>query len=66
MHVDGLWYFGSDIGSYHVQHLSACNLKRTFVSYGVRRDWSSEEQGQGHEFLYHATQVKNIWIPAGV
>jgi hypothetical protein len=23
------------------------------------------EQGEGHEFLYEATQVKNIWVPTG-
>lgn len=66
MNVDALWYFGSAIGSYHVEYKSALNLKRTFVSYGVKRDWTSPEQGQGVEFLYHSVQVKNIWIPAGV
>lgn len=66
MDVNSLWYFGSAIGSYHVEHRSASNLKRTWVSYGQDRDWSSPLQGQGQEFLYHATQVKNIWIPAGV
>ena len=66
MNVDALWYFGSAIGSFNVEHKSALNLKRTFVGYGVKRDWRSPEQGQGIEFLYHAVQVKNIWIPAGV
>jgi hypothetical protein len=23
------------------------------------------EQGEGHEFLHEATQVKNIWVPTG-
>ena len=27
--------------------------------------WASAEQGVGHEFLYHAVQVKNIWVPTG-
>ena len=66
MDVNALWYFGTPIGAYHVEHRSAANLKRTWVSYGEQRDWYDPQQGQGHEFLYHATQVKNIWIPAGV
>jgi aldehyde dehydrogenase (NAD+) len=63
--VDALWYFGSAEGSYHVEYESAVNVKRTWVSYGIPRDWKSIEQGAGHEFLYHATQVKNIWVPTG-
>jgi aldehyde dehydrogenase (NAD+) len=63
--VDALWYFGTAEGSFHVEYDSAANVKRTWVSYGIRRDWSSAEQGEGHEFLYHATQVKNIWVPTG-
>jgi aldehyde dehydrogenase (NAD+) len=66
MDVNAMWYFGSAIGSYHVEYNSSCNVKRTFVSYGKERDWASHEQGQGREFLYHAVQVKNIWITAGV
>jgi aldehyde dehydrogenase (NAD+) len=63
--VDGVWYFGSAQGSYHVEYESAVNVKRTWVGYGMPRDWKSCEQGTGHEFLYHATQVKNIWVPTG-
>ena len=40
-------------------------MKRTWVDYGVSRDWQNEEQGQGEEFLYHATQVKNVWLTMG-
>jgi aldehyde dehydrogenase (NAD+) len=29
------------------------------------RDWRDARQGEGREFLRHATQVKNIWIPYG-
>jgi len=65
MDVNAVWYFGTDIGSYHVENLSAGNLKRTFVNYGEKRDWHDAEQGAGIEFLYHASQFKNIWIPAG-
>jgi aldehyde dehydrogenase (NAD+) len=31
----------------------------------MARDWTSPEQGEGHEFLHEATQVKNIWVPTG-
>lgn len=63
--IQALWYFGSAEGSKFVEWTSAENLKRTWVNYGADRDWSDRQQGQGEEFLYHATQVKNIWIPMG-
>jgi aldehyde dehydrogenase (NAD+) len=63
--VDSVWYFGSAEGSYHVEHESAVNIKRTWVGYGNPRDWADPQQGAGREFLYHATQVKNIWVPTG-
>jgi aldehyde dehydrogenase (NAD+) len=40
-------------------------MKRTWVDYGLKRDWLSPEQGEGEEFLRQATQVKNIWVPTG-
>ncbi len=63
--VDSVWYFGSAEGSYHVENESAANMKRTWTGYGLPRDWMSREQGEGHEFLHEATQVKNIWVPTG-
>ncbi len=63
--LDGLWYFGDAQGSAEVERLSAGNMKRTWVSYGHGRDWTDTRQGEGDEFLEHATQVKNIWIPYG-
>jgi aldehyde dehydrogenase (NAD+) len=63
--VDGVWYFGSADGSRLVELAATGNLKRTWVSYGRARDWMSTEQGEGHEFLRAATQVKNIWVPVG-
>jgi aldehyde dehydrogenase (NAD+) len=63
--VDAVWYFGSAEGSYHVEHESAVNVKRTWVGNGLPRDWADLQQGAGREFLYHATQVKNIWVPTG-
>jgi aldehyde dehydrogenase (NAD+) len=63
--VDAVWYFGSAEGCYHVEYESAANMKRTWVSYGISRDWYDPEQGADEEFLHEATQVKNIWIPTG-
>jgi aldehyde dehydrogenase (NAD+) len=63
--VDAVWYFGSAEGSYHVEYESAANMKRTWVGYGIPRDFTDPEQGEGHEFLHEATQVKNIWVPTG-
>jgi aldehyde dehydrogenase (NAD+) len=63
--VDAVWYFATAEGSYHVEYESAANMKRTWVNYGLPRDWTSSEQGAGHEFLHEATQVKNIWVPTG-
>jgi len=63
--VDSVWYFGSAEGSYHVEFESAANMKRTWVGYGLPRDWMDREQGEGHEFLHESTQVKNIWVPTG-
>jgi aldehyde dehydrogenase (NAD+) len=63
--IDGIWYFGSAQGSEDVERLSAGNMKRTWVNYGKMRDWVGVAEGEGEEFLRHATQVKNIWIPYG-
>jgi len=63
--VQAIWYFGSAEGSKAVELRSAENVKRTWVNYGVARDWSSPAQGQGMEFLHQAVQVKNIWLPIG-
>jgi len=62
--VDGIWYFGSE-ESEMIEHDASENMKRTWVSYGKYRDWYTTEQGEGQEFLRHATQIKNIWIPYG-
>ena len=63
--VDSVWYFGEAEGSFHVEYESAANMKRTWVGYGLPRNWLDHEQGEGHEFLHEATQVKNIWVPTG-
>ena len=63
--VDGLWHFGSQEGAAEAERLAAGNMKRTWVSYGRPRNWLDAVQGEGEEFLEHASQVKNIWVPYG-
>jgi aldehyde dehydrogenase (NAD+) len=65
LEVAALWYFGSKSGSEMVEHESAGNLKATWVTHDKARDWFNPEQSQGEEFLRHATQIKNIWVPYG-
>ena len=65
LEVAALWYFGSKSGSEMVERESAGNLKATWVTHGKARDWFNPEQSQGVEFLRHATQIKNIWVPYG-
>eukprot|EP00039_Didymoeca_costata_P028699 m.21983 g.21983 ORF g.21983 m.21983 type:complete len:855 (+) comp7307_c0_seq1:62-2626(+) len=63
--VEAMWYFGTAEGSRFVESVAAENVKRTMVNYGMPRDWFDGEQGQGEEFLYQATESKNIWLPMG-
>ncbi|MEM7105639.1 MAG: aldehyde dehydrogenase family protein [Bacteroidota bacterium] len=63
--IEGMWYFGSKDGSKLVEHASAENMKRTWVSFGKHRDWNNPAHGMGQEFLRKATIIKNIWVPYG-
>ena len=63
--VQAVWYFGSGVGSKFVESAAAENMKRTWVNYGMERNWEDCHQGQGKEFLRHAVQVKNVWMPMG-
>jgi len=63
--VDAIWYMGGKAGSELVERLSADNMKRSWVSRGLHRDWRKEKHGAGELFLRHAVEVKNIWIPYG-
>ena len=65
LEVAAMWFFGTKSGSEMVERESAGNLKATWVSHGKARDWFNPEQSQGEEFLRHATQIKNIWVPYG-
>jgi aldehyde dehydrogenase (NAD+) len=63
--VASVWYVGSARTSAIVERESAGNLKSTWVNHGKRRNWLDDHQAQGWEYLRHAVQVKNIWIPYG-
>ncbi len=62
--VNALWCFPAIGDAAALERLSAGNMKPTWVDRRVR-DWLDPEQGAGPEFLRHASQVKNIWIPYG-
>ena len=63
--VDGIWYFGSQEGSKNIELLSTDSMKRSWVNFGKHRNWLNISHGEGQEFLRHATEIKNIWIPYG-
>ncbi len=56
--VDAIWSFAGL--SKALDEASADDIKQVWTS--GPRDWATAE---GREFLRHATQVKNIWIPYG-
>lgn len=60
MNVDAIWHFGKHAKT--VEYESATNLKRCWTASDTK-DWLNN--GQGQEFLRHASQVKNIWAPYG-
>jgi aldehyde dehydrogenase (NAD+) len=63
--VAALWYHGSKQGGAAVEQASAGNLKPVWSFAGKRVDWLSDREAQGPDYLRHATQVKNIWVPYG-
>jgi aldehyde dehydrogenase (NAD+) len=62
--VDAVWYWGTAEGARRVELASAGNMKRTWAAWEPR-DWMDPRLGEGREFLRHATQVKNVWVPYG-
>ncbi len=60
--LDALWSFSSSDLSGVIEAKSAGNLKRTWVNNGRATDWALAE---GRDWLDHATEVQNIWIPWG-
>ncbi len=63
--IAAVWYFGTKEGSAKVEAASIGNLKATWVNNGRAVPWSDAKAGQGRDYLRHATQVKNIWVPYG-
>ena len=65
--VDALWHHDARPDAHQrLEASSAVNLKRTWVAGATPRDWFDDTQGEGREFLQHATRVKNVWVPYGV
>ena len=62
--VDAIWYFGSAEGVKACELASVGNMKQTWCE-SAARDWMDPARSEGREFLRHASQVKNIWIPYG-
>ncbi len=50
-------YFGTAEGSKFVEYASANSVKRTWVNYGLCRDWLDTEQGQVHNGAHNVTIV---------
>ena len=63
--VEAIWHHGPADESAFVEKVSASNLKRVWTNNGRARDWKTAHTGEGREFLRHATEVKNIWLPYG-
>jgi aldehyde dehydrogenase (NAD+) len=63
--VEAIWYIGSAKGSAAVERESSGNLKATWVNRGKRRNFFDDHQAQGWEYLRHAVQIKNVWLPYG-
>lgn len=63
--VDAIWAFGDKKLSTLIESLSIGNLKRTFVDEGYVTDWFESKSADGPQWLDHAVEIKNIWIPYG-
>ena len=63
--VDAIWHFGSPGLAPMIEDASAGNLKRCWIGRASETDWLRTASGDGREFLRHATEVKNIWVPYG-
>ena len=63
--VDAIWSFRDEATASRVKAASIGNLKQVFSNDGRTIDWFDPAQAQGHWFLRHSTQVKNIWVPYG-
>ncbi len=62
--IDAVWSFSSAPLSGLIETEAAGNIKRSWVNYGLSRDWFAPES-EGRGFLRHATEIKTIWVPYG-
>ena len=62
--VDAVWAFHSRALCTEVEQLSVGNMKRTLVDGGRSTDWL-HPSSEGRDWLHHAVQVKNVWVPYG-
>jgi aldehyde dehydrogenase (NAD+) len=63
--VDAIWSFGDEANAAAAKAMSVGNLKQVWTNEGRAIDWFNPKLAEGHWFLEHATQVKNIWVPYG-
>jgi aldehyde dehydrogenase (NAD+) len=63
--VDAIWCFIDEASAAAAKSFSVGNLKQVFTNEGRAIDWFDTKQGEGHWYLDHAVQVKNIWVPYG-
>jgi len=63
--VDAIWSFGDEASAAAAKAMSVGNLKQVWTNEGRAIDWFNPKLAEGHWFLEHATQVKNIWVPYG-
>ncbi|KAF0674557.1 aldehyde dehydrogenase family protein [Profundibacterium mesophilum] len=64
MGIDAVWSFSGRALSQVIEQESAADLKRSWVSDGMARDWLGPE-GQGARFRDEATETRTVWIPYG-
>jgi aldehyde dehydrogenase (NAD+) len=61
--LEAVWSFASADLSEVIEWESAANLKRTWVTNGLSRDW--HDPGDCRTFMEAATEVKTVWVPYG-
>ncbi len=64
--VDSIWHFGDPNLTEKIETLSAGNLKRTWIlSDSHSMDSDRRRHLSCHDYLSHACEIKNIWVPYG-
>jgi len=62
--VNAVWYHGSEEVSAAVEFAASESMKRTWVNFGKKWNWTGKET-QGLEFLRRSCEIKNIWVTMG-